>query len=142
MNAFAFIYLFRLLMAPVSILIRWAVIAVGFVLLHLLKWVMALSNAIMGHANRHSPFGGLHVLPLSIFGVVLGPIFWMMGYGEAVLISVGVSLAWYAVAFHIFPKLSVWVDTKVLFPVLNALRVPHAMRWTVRTVQKVKAAMA
>jgi len=142
MNAFAFIYILRLLMVPVSILIKWTLVAMGFVLFYLYKWTMALSIAIVRHATRHSPLGGLHVLPLSIFGVVLGPIFWMMGYGEAVLITVGVSLTWYVVAFLLFPKLSVWFDAKVLGPFFIAIRVPHTIRWATRTVQRIKAARA
>jgi hypothetical protein len=142
MNAFAFIYILRLLMVPVSILIKWTLVAMGFVLFQIYKWTMKLSIAIVQHATRHSPLGGLHVLPLSIFGIVLGPIFWMLGYGEAVLITIGVSLAWYVVAFLLFPKLSVWVDAKVLGPFFTAMRVPHAVRWATRTIQRVKAARA
>lgn len=131
MNAFALIYLFRILVLPLARLIG---AALGLLLGGVLIAVAAVFNAMVRKTTARK---GLVSPALSVFAFLLAVIAWpvaaLAGYGRAGLYVLAGLFAWWLVSVVLAPKVSALVDQRVLLPLLRAMRADKAigmlLRW-------------
>ncbi|MGC9217488.1 hypothetical protein [Acidithiobacillus sp.] len=121
MNAFAFIYLFRILVLPLA---RLTGAALGLLLGGVLIAIAAVFNWM---ARKTAARKGLVSPGLSTFAVWLSVLGWpvaaLTGQGRAGLFVLVALFAWWLMSVALFPKVSALVDRRVLLPLLRALRV-------------------
>lgn len=124
MNAFAIVYLFRLIL-PLFRLLGMAIGAVFFGLFFVVSKILGLMGT---KASKVGQFSSLHTMALLVVAVLGWPLFFLLGLGRVDLIVIAALTGWWLVAIWMFPGITAWVDQKVTIPVLKALRVPQLVR--------------
>ena len=124
MNAFALIYLFRLIL-PLFRLLGMAVGAVFLGLFFVVSKVLALMGTKASKAGQLSSIFAMAALVVAVLG---WPLFFLIGLGRVDLIAIAALTGWWLVAIWMFPGITAWTDQKVMAPALKALRVPQLVR--------------
>ena len=124
MNAFALIYLFRLIL-PLFRLLGMAVGAVFLGLFFVVSKILALMGTKASKAGQLSSIFAMAALVVAVLG---WPLFFLIGLGRVDLIAIAALTGWWLVAIWMFPGITAWTDKKVMAPALKALRVPQLVR--------------
>ena len=124
MNAFALIYLFRLIL-PLFRLLGMAIGAVFFALFFVVSKILGLMGTKASKAGQLSSIFAMAALVVAVLG---WPLFFLLGLGRVDLIVIAALTGWWMVAIWIFPSITTRFDQKVMAPALKALRVPQLVR--------------